>query len=120
MTETRSSIGSWGESATVNYLIEQGWQILARNYHSRYGEIDIVACRRAVVACVEVKTRRKNYFSIASVVTYQKQRKIVTTAKIFLSERKLTGLTCRFDVATVEGTSENPIITYLENAFYGE
>lgn len=114
------TFGAWGEKETENYLIGQGFEILARNYRSRYGEIDLIARKGSLVACVEVKTRRTSYFSIASVVTASKQKKIVTTAKIFLSERKLSNVACRFDVATIEkGDQGKTVITYLENAFYG-
>jgi putative endonuclease len=114
------TFGTWGEREAESYLIGQGFEILARNYRSRYGEIDLVARKGSLIACVEVKTRRTSYFPIALVVTPQKQKKIVTTAKIFLSEHKLSNVVCRFDVATIEkGDHGVALITYLENAFYG-
>ena len=37
------NIGSWGEDRACEYLIANGMTIICRNYHSRYGEIDIIA-----------------------------------------------------------------------------
>ena len=46
-------IGNFGEDFTVNYLKKQGYKIIERNYHSRFGEIDIIAANKKVIAFVE-------------------------------------------------------------------
>ena len=35
--------GAFGEEWVARYLQKKGWEILERNYHSRYGEIDMIA-----------------------------------------------------------------------------
>ena len=53
----KKEIGNFGEDFTAKFLKKSGYKILERNYHSRYGEIDIIASKGAVLAFVEVKTR---------------------------------------------------------------
>lgn len=52
-------LGRLGEAAAANYLQENGYQILDRNWrYKRLGELDIVARKAATTVFVEVKTRR--------------------------------------------------------------
>lgn len=95
------TLGNQGEEAVAQYLTQQGYRIIARNFKKRGGEIDIIATYHDIIACIEVKTRTKEYFNISEVVTPQKQRKIITTAKYFLMEQKISDMACRFDIATV-------------------
>ncbi|GAP20516.1 YraN family protein [Leptolinea tardivitalis] len=50
-------IGKWGEEIADQYLQRCGYTILARNWKSPYGEIDLIAIRDNVITMVEVKTR---------------------------------------------------------------
>ena len=49
--------GAFGEEWVAWYLQKKGWEILERNYHSRYGEIDMIAVDGPYIVFVEVKTR---------------------------------------------------------------
>lgn len=51
------TLGSRGEELAAEYLVAQGFRILARNWQSRYGEIDLVAQDQDTLVAVEVKTR---------------------------------------------------------------
>ena len=53
----KNQSGKAGEEHIARWLESQGYEILARNFHSRYGEIDIVAQRPPYIAFVEVKPR---------------------------------------------------------------
>ena len=55
----RLSRGKLGEDITADYLCKNGFEIVARNYHSRYGEIDIIAKNSEFIAFVEVKARNE-------------------------------------------------------------
>lgn len=115
--------GTIGEDLTANYLKRNGFKIITRNYHSRYGEIDIVAVDKELILFVEVKTRSE--FAIerpAVAVNLSKQRKIIRTALIFLSEHEYD-LQPRFDVSEVTLDSHTDMfvdLNYIENAFYTE
>ena len=56
----KNQSGKAGEEHIARWLESQGYEILARNFHSRYGEIDIVAQRPPYIAFVEVKARVEN------------------------------------------------------------
>ena len=51
-------MGLWGENKAVEFLKAKNYTILARNYHSRFGEIDIIARKQNTIIFVEVKTRK--------------------------------------------------------------
>lgn len=119
MTKTASR-GRFGENITADYLRKNGFEIVARNYHSRYGEIDIIAKDSEFIAFVEVKARNEKAIERpAAAVTSGKRRKIIQTALIFLSEFEYD-LQPRFDVAevTLDSRTDVPIeLNYIENAF---
>ncbi len=114
-------LGDWGEEVVVAYLEERGFSLVARNWHSRYGEIDIVAENQEFILFVEVKTRKNARFSQPyEAVDWRKQEKIRTTVELYLQEHP-SPLQPRLDVASViapQGVAtKQPQITYLEQAF---
>ena len=114
-------LGMWGEGQVAEYLRKQGWKIVAANYRSRFGEIDLIAENGRFLAFVEVKLRKSSRFAQArAFVTAEKQRKLRMTAELYLAENK-TGLQPRFDVAEVYApqgrNTKDPVIHYIENAF---
>lgn len=116
----RKELGNAGEKAVAQHLEKRGFKILAFNFTSKFGEIDVIAQQGNLLSCVEVKTRKDLYFPLSQVITPSKQRKIITTAKWYLMEHKLVDLVVRFDVALVHFTLDGPQIEYLENAFQGK
>ena len=58
MTEERQHTGRTGEEIACDFLEEQGYSIVERNYRSRIGEIDIVAEHREYLLPCKAKTRR--------------------------------------------------------------
>lgn len=93
-------LGIWAEHRAVQLLLEQQYVVLKQNYHSRYGEIDIIAARGSELVFVEVKARTKTLHGHAhEVVTTAKQRKIVQTALMFITEyEQYAQFYYRFDV----------------------
>lgn len=57
-TDARQTLGARGEQLAAEHLERLGYEILARNHRTRFGELDIVACEGETVVFVEVKTRR--------------------------------------------------------------
>ncbi len=110
--------GRRGEELAAAYLADQGYTLVARNYHSRYGEIDLIAENGVYLAFVEVKTRRGQRFSAPrEAVTPAKQRRIRDTALCYLEARP-TALQPRFDVAEVYLSQDGQgRVEYFENAF---
>ena len=56
--DVRHRLGALGEQLAAEHLIRRGFQIVERNYRTRWGELDIVAYDGETIAFVEVKTRR--------------------------------------------------------------
>jgi putative endonuclease len=75
--------GLSAESKASAYLIAKGYRILARRFRTPYGEIDIVARRRNLLAFVEVKARA-TLDDAAYSVTQQQQQRIVAAAQAWL------------------------------------
>lgn len=116
-------IGKKGEDIAVCYLENRGYKILDRNYYSRYGEIDIIAEKENYIVFVEVKIRRVGTpFIAAEAVDTIKQKKIIKTATIYLSQTG-TGLQPRFDVIAILFNKKlgrcDYTVDHIENAFEG-
>lgn len=104
--------GRYGESIAKNYLIDNGFNIEETNYHSKYGEIDIIAKKDNRTHFVEVKARRTNKrgFGRESIDT-KKLHRILVTANYYLLENKLQDSAISFDCIEI---SDNEI-TFLPN-----
>lgn len=111
-------IGNGGEAFVAEYLKKKGYIISARNYHSRFGEIDVIAENDDEILFVEVKTRAENSrVRPYEYVNAAKQQKIITTANIYLKHNGF-GLKPRFDVAEVFVSPDGKMaLNYFENAF---
>lgn len=112
--------GSVGESCAAEYLSKCGYRILERNYHSRFGEIDIIAENDQYIIFTEVKTRRElSLVNPEQAVTPAKQRRIAKTALLYLQSHP-TGLQPRFDVIGIVTAGEKHAVQslqHIENAF---
>ena len=55
-------LGRWGEALAADHLRRAGYQLLAANWRSRFGEIDLIAADREYLCFVEVKLRKSAAF----------------------------------------------------------
>ena len=93
--------GLAGESFCANHYRKNGYEIIERNYHSKFGEIDVIAENETTLAMIEVKTRIENpMISGSESVDGSKQRKCMLTALAYL-ESHPSEKTIRFDVFEV-------------------
>lgn len=77
-------VGKAGEQLVVDDLVSNGWMIIDRNFHTRYGELDIVALKDGCLRFVEVK-RRSSQFWLWDAVPASKVRRMVRSAEVFIS-----------------------------------
>ena len=118
MSKERIYLGRSGEEAAVRLLKENGYKILARNYKTKLGEIDIVAKDRDTFCFVEVKTRHSDRFGLGQEsILGSKQRKISKVALMFLKENNLLDKKARFDVVSVIYSKDTPKLDLIKNAF---
>lgn len=122
MTETEKGttkkIGDCGEDKAADFLKEKGYEIIFRNYRTRGGEIDIIVGAKDLIVFAEVKTLPSgNLETLNHELDSKKQKKIIETAKIFLSKyRKYNERCVRFDVLVVDMPGF-PSVYHIENAF---
>lgn len=114
-------VGSWGEGIAWEYLRKKKFKLLATNYRTRFGEIDLIVSDKEYLVFVEVKLRKSANFAAAlEHVDWHKQNRLRTTAEIYLSLFP-TKLQPRFDVIEVYAPqgieTKNPVINHLEDAF---
>lgn len=104
MTDARKKLGAWGESVAAVHLEANGYAVVARNWRSKIGEIDIVAQKGDALAFVEVKTRRgRSHGTPEDAITPRKAQKLMRTVQSYLSENNCDeDLDFSIDVIAVE------------------
>ncbi|GHV94217.1 UPF0102 protein [Spirochaetia bacterium] len=116
-----AGLGREGEERAAGLLEAAGMSIIAKNVRSQRGEVDIVALDGETIVFVEVKA-----WSVYGMEDLQyglnlkKQRRIIETAKYFLStHREYNRKAVRFDVIFVgkDALSGEPAVTHLASAF---
>ena len=124
-------IGKYYEDLACEFLVNQGLQIVTKNYHvANVGEIDIIACHDKILPAgrvshtlvfVEVRARKHSRFaSSVETITRAKQRRIIATASHYLQTHALE-CNCRFDVIAFDVASEGGIVTtWLMGAFLAD
>jgi len=113
--------GRWGENCAVEFLRKNGYSILSLGYKSRFGEVDIIAQKKNIIAMIEVKTRKNvNITKPMEAVDWRKQEKLKLTALQWIEAKKCTKQ-IRFDVVEVyiDGDIYSPPkkINHIEDAF---
>ena len=111
--ENHREIGTVYENKAVLFLQEKGFQILERNFYTRFGEIDIIAKYNNTLVIIEVKYRKSAKFGKGyEAVNYTKQQKIIKTLQYYINEKNVK-MPVRFDVISIDDNE----ITHIENAF---
>ena len=106
--------GRKGERLACRFLLKQGFDILARRYRSRSGELDIIAYEGDTLVFIEVKTRSSAAFGEPwEFVDWQKQQILRRAAEDFIADHDLGQYAYRFDIVSVIGTEA----TLFKNAF---
>lgn len=119
MTERRQHLGRWGEDLAVRYLKGRGYTVLARNFRTRWGEIDVVAQEEGSLVFVEVRTRRSGTYGVPEEsLTEEKKAHLVVTAQEYLQAHGAEGQQWRIDLLVIEvGRGGKPKrMELLENA----
>ncbi|MDR3312607.1 MAG: YraN family protein [Spirochaetaceae bacterium] len=110
--------GYVGESRAADFLTRKGYEIVARNWRTRRGEIDIVAEKNGLLVFAEVKTLPAGTpETLEKVLDKRKRKRIVETAKSFLNlYRQYNCSYIRFDVLVLDMPEMEPVY-HIENAF---
>jgi putative endonuclease len=93
--------GLSAEARAAAYLMVKGYRILARRFRTPYGEIDIVARRRNLLAFVEVKARASLDEAAYAVTAHQQQRIIQAAQAWLMTHPEHADFDLRFDVMLI-------------------
>lgn len=115
----RQFLGKRGEDLACRELERRGHRILARQYRTRFGEIDIVTDIGGCVVFVEVKARSSNRCGeAAEQIPRWKQRRIAAMALDYLAHTDRLNDKCRFDVVAIDGVgTPRERLRVIEHAF---
>ena len=114
----QGSRGKDAEDLALAFLEKKQLRLVQRNFHSRYGEIDLIMRDQdKSLVFVEVRYRKSSrYGSGAETVDRKKQTKLITTALYFLQKHpKWQTRPARFDVISIDGMAQN--INWIPDAF---
>lgn len=120
MNVLNKDIGSYGEDLACEYLLDIKHKILARNFRSKLGEIDIITFFNNMIIFTEVKSRYTNsYGSPMESVTYYKQKQIIKLSSYYILINKLNDYNIRYDVIEIffNKSNQNFTINHIKDAF---
>ncbi len=108
--------GQTAEHNAAHYLQQAGLDIITRNYHSPYGEIDLIAHDGVCIVFVEVRLRSHGSFGEGyATVGKNKQQKIIKTALYYLQQQKIfENKPCRFDIVSLQSPTQ---VMWIKDAF---
>ena len=116
----QKELGRRGEALAARYLEQKGFRILALNYNTPYGELDIIAKDGRTIVFVEVKTRSSARYGTGSeAISRWKERHLITAATLYCKRFHLEEVPCRFDVISIFHAGRAYRIEHVENAFGG-
>lgn len=114
----RRASGLRAERAALWYLRCRGLRLVARNYRTRNGEIDLIMRDGAMLVFVEVRLRNRIEFGDgAASVGPAKQRRLIRTAEQFIARHAANRVRCRFDVVSVHKPHYRLHLKWIRNAF---
>ena len=121
MTTSTKKSGDEGEEIAAEYIVEKGYEIIDRNYRYGKGELDIIAKdpETGETVFIEVKSKKNLEFGdpVYS-VTKNKIKQIKRMSELYLYDKEIDEIDCRFDVVTVLlRNKQKPIIEHYVNAF---
>lgn len=114
--------GQYAEELACRFLKQQGLSCIKRNYHCRFGEIDLIMQQDSTIVFVEVRYRKAGSMvdSITS-IDYNKQQKLYRSAENYLQHNRIPdSIPARFDVVAItQDADTQPEINWIRNAIEG-
>jgi putative endonuclease len=117
------SLGNFGERVAASHLEAKGYEIVARNWSVREGEIDLIASKRDEIIFVEVRSRRGSAFGQPEEsITGRKAAHVRAAAAAYLLEHPDAPDTQRIDVVVLELDAKGRVlrVEQIENAIEDE
>lgn len=113
-----NELGKKGEDLAVEYLEQNGYKILDRNWTFQKAEIDIIAKKESILAIIEVKTRSSLSFGLPQdFVKPKKIQLLVKAVNAYINDRKID-IEVRFDIIAIHKNKESFAIEHITDAFF--
>ena len=113
-----NQLGKQGEKLAVEFLQNNGYEILETNWTFQKAEVDVIAKREDVLAIVEVKTRSSIDFGLPQdFVRPKKIQLLVKAVNEYVTQNDLD-VSVRFDIIAIQKNGNEFIIEHLEDAFH--
>lgn len=113
-----NELGKLGEEMAVEFLQQNGYQILETNWVFQKAEIDIIAQKAEVLAIVEVKTRSSTAFGLPQDFVKPKKIQLLVKAVNAYVESHDLDLSVRFDIVAISKEANQFKIAHLQDAFF--
>jgi putative endonuclease len=115
---SHNELGKKGEDLAIDFLLKNGYEIIARNYTYQKAEVDIIAQKENTLAVVEVKTRTSADFGDPQQFLKPKQiQRIIKAVDEFINSNDMD-VEVRFDIIAIVLNKKEMSLEHLENAFY--
>ena len=112
-----NDLGKKGEELAIDYLQDNGYVIIEKNYRFKKAEVDVIAQKEGVLVAIEVKTRSSNYFgNPQDFVNPKKIKLLVMAIDNYVIEKDLD-VEVRFDIIAVLKNKDTYKIHHIEDAF---
>ena len=112
-----NELGKKGEQLAIDFLLENGYKILEKNYRYLKAEVDIIAQKNDVLVAIEVKTRTSNYFGSPEEFVNPKKIKLLIAAIDNYVVQNDLDVEVRFDIIAIVTNSKNTRIEHIKDAF---
>lgn len=112
-------IGLIGEKYAKTFFENRGFEIIAQNVHTQYGEIDLIVSDKKELIFVEVKTRTNLAFGYPETsISLKKTEHLISSAELYLQDHPEISLPWRIDVLAINLDSQDhePHMEWFENA----
>ena len=114
----KKDLGYGGEHIAENYLRNNNYEIIEKNFLCRQGEIDIIAKKDEYIVFIEVKTRSNIKFGMpAEAVNWVKKNHLYKAAKYYLYKRNLYNEYIRFDVIEIMLSNGKFLVNHIKQIF---
>ncbi len=117
-----NELGKKGEDLAVEFLLQNDYTILERNWTFQKAEIDIIAKKENIVTVIEVKTRSSLDFGLPQdFVKPKKIQLLIKAVNAYINDREKDfddDLEIRFDIIAIHKTQETFAVEHLTDAFY--
>jgi len=113
-----NELGKKGEQLAVDFLLQNHYEIVERNYRFDKAEVDIIAQKEDILAIIEVKTRSTTDFGNPQ--DFVKPKQIKNLVKAVDEYVTVNGLEVevRFDIIAIVKNEKDYTIEHLENAIF--